>query len=182
MDASGLSDLDDGSMAGTYMEDITAYFRAMAEDWNVKLIAGSIISFLANWFGEDWWMVETLFLLIFADCALGLFSAIRFEGHLNGRRLHDGVIKFLAYAISIVFVWLVQEIARHSLGFTLPILAVFAAYQSLTEIKSIARHLERNGLKMPDLFHRVTSGVEDKVEEKLDEVLPESKDDKHEAD
>ena len=166
--------LDDDMGAETYMEDLTTYAKAMLDDWGVKLTVGGIAAFLAEWFGEDWWMIETLFCLIAADLCLGLFSALRFEGKLSGRRLHGGITKFAAYAVSIILVWLVQEITLHSLGLRLPILAVFAAYQSLTEIKSISRHLERNGMKMPSLFHRVTKGIEGKIDGKIDDILPDN--------
>lgn len=168
--------------AETYMQDIHSWVTALIEDWDIKLAVSAVIAFFAEIFGQDWWLIECLFFLLVADCALGIFSALHFDGKLSSRRLHDGVVKFAAYAASIILVWLVQEVCRHAIPVQLPVLAVYAGYQSLTEIKSVARHLERLGLKMPTLFHRVTSGAEEKVEQKLDEVLPESKDATHEAD
>ena len=161
--------------AETYMQDLHSWATALIEDWDVKLAVSAVIAFFAEIFGQD---IECLFCLLVADCALGIFSALRFDGKLSSRRLHDGVVKFAAYAASIILVWLVQEVCRHAIPVQLPVLAVYAGYQSLTEIKSVARHLERLGLKMPKLFHRVTSGAEEKVEEKIDQILPEDKDGK----
>lgn len=177
MDASHLDAADDMG-AETYMEDIHSWVTALLEDWDIKLCLSAVVAFFAETFGEDWWLIECLFFLLVADCALGIFSALRFDGKLSSRRLHDGVVKFAAYAASIILVWLVQEVCRHAIPVQLPVLAVYAGYQSLTEIKSVARHLERLGLKMPALFHRVTTGAEEKVEEKIDEILPEDKDGK----
>ena len=159
--------------AETYMQDFRTWIQALTDDWDTKLCISAVMAFFANIFGEDWWLIECLFCLLIADCALGIFSAFRFDGHLNGRRLHDGLVKFAAYAISIILVWLVQEICRRSIPVALPVMAVYAGYQSLTEIKSIARHLERLGLKMPALFHRLTDAGVEKVEKKADEIAPE---------
>lgn len=157
--------------AETYMQDLHSWATALIEDWDIKLAVSAVIAFFAEVFGEDWWLIECLFFLLVADCALGIFSALHFDGKLSSRRLHDGVVKFGAYAASIVLVWLVQEICRRAIPVQLPVLAVYAGYQSLTEIKSVARHLERLGLKMPALFHKVTNGVENKIEERVDESL-----------
>lgn len=167
--------------AETYMQDIQTWFQALAEDWDVKLAVSAVVAFFAEIFGQDWWLIECLFFLLVADCALGIGSALHFDGKLSGRRLHDGVVKFAAYAASIVLVWLVQEICRHAIPVQLPVLAVYAGYQSLTEIKSVARHLERLGIKMPVLFHRVTTGVQEKVDDKVDEMLPDNKDGKDDS-
>lgn len=172
------SDVDDDMGAETYMQDISSWMTAFLEDWNIKLCLSTVIAFFASVFGEDWWLIECLFFLLVADCALGIGSALHFNGKLSSRRLHDGVVKFAAYAVSIILVWLVQEICRRTIPVPLPVLAVYAGYQSLTEIKSVARHLERLGLKMPKLFHRVTSGAEEKVEEKIDQILPDVPDTK----
>ena len=160
----------------TYMQDFQSWIAALIEDWNIKLCLSAVIAFFAELFGQDWWLIECLFFLLVTDCALGIFSALRFDGKLSARRLHDGIVKFAAYAISIILVWLVQEICRRSIPVALPVLAVYAGYQSLTEIKSIARHLERLGMKMPALFHRLTDAGTDKVEQKVDEIAPEKND------
>lgn len=164
----------------TYLEAIQSWFSTMAEDWNIKIVAGGAMAFLADWFGEDWWMVSMLLTLVFADLLLGLASAIKFNGGLSGRRLHQGIVKFLAYASAIVLVWLVQEISLRSLHVNFPVLALFAAYQALTEISSITRHLERLGIKMPALLHKIAEGGKQKVDEHIDNALgnPEKKEEK----
>ena len=166
-------DADQDMGAETYMEDIQSWVAALLEDWNLKLAVSAVVTFFAELFGSDWWLIECLFCLLVTDCALGIFTALKFDGKLSARRLHDGVVKFAAYAVSIILVWLVQEICRRSIPVALPVLAVYAGYQSLTEIKSIARHLERLGMKMPALFHRLADAGTDKVEEKVDEIAPE---------
>ena len=168
-------DMDDMGVE-TYMQDVQSWISALVEDWDFKLAISTVLTFLAELFGSDWWLIECLFCLLVADCALGIFSALKFDGKLSARRLHDGIVKFAAYAISIILVWLVQEICRRSIPVALPVLAVYAGYQSLTEIKSIARHLERLGMKMPALFHRLANGAQEQADERLDEVLPEKKD------
>ncbi len=162
----------DDYLGETIMQDLQTWIHAALEDWNVKLSVGAVLAFFAKVFGEDWWLIECLFALLLTDLCLGLFCALRFDGRLSGRRLHDGVVKFAAYAVSIILVWLVQEICRRTIPVALPVMAIYAGYQSLTEIKSIAKHFERLGIRMPALFHRVTTGTEAKVEEKIDELLP----------
>ena len=167
----------DGFMgAETYMQDLTAWMQALIDDWNIKLCLSSVMAFFTSVFGTDSWLIECLFFLLLADLCLGITCALRFDGCLSGRRLHDGVIKFGAYAASIVLVWLVQEICRHAIPVDLPVLAIYAAYQSLTEVKSVSKHLERLGLKMPALFHRIAGGAEDKIEEVIEENLTKHKD------
>ena len=168
----GLSSAADDMGVETYMQDFHSWITAFLEDWNIKLCLSAVIAFFADVFGQDWWLIECLFFLLLADLCLGIGSALHFDHKLSARRLHDGVVKFAAYAISIILVWLVQEICRRTFPFELPVLAIYAGYQSLTEIKSIARHMERLGLKMPALFHRVTQGAEEKAEEKIDSFLP----------
>ncbi len=162
----------------TYVEAAQAWLGTLAEDWSVKLAAGSAITFLASWFGDDWWLVSVLLGLIFADLVLGLASAWHFNGGLSGKRLHQGVVKFIAYALAIVLVWLVQQITLHSLPVSLPVLALFSAYQSLTEISSIVRHLERLGLRMPPLLTRITDAGTHHVDERIDSVLSKKQQDK----
>ena len=154
---------------------MNTYIAALLENWNIKLAIGTSVTFLASFFGEDAWLIAVLFGLIFADLVLGITSAIRYGKGLSGKRLHGGMIKFLSYGASIVLVWLVQEIVLRSLHLELPVLAVFAAYQCLTELSSVTRHLERLGLKMPKLLHRLTEAGTKKVDEKLDNVLGEEK-------
>lgn len=172
--------------AETYMQDLHSWATALIEDWDVKLAVSAVVTFFADVFGQDWWLIECLFFLLFTDLCLGIGSALHFDHKLSARRLHDGIVKFAAYAISIILVWLVQEICRRTFPFELPVLAIYAGYQSLTEIKSIARHLERLGLKMPALFHTVTQGVEQKIDDKIDETFqpkdqPEQKENKTDA-
>lgn len=165
----------DGDMgAETYMQDLKTWAQAFWDDWNIKLCVSSVMTFFAELFGEDWWLIQCLFVLLLSDLCLGIFSALKFDGHLSGRRLHDGVVKFAAYAVSIILVWLVQEICRRTVPVDIPVMGIYAGYQSLTEIKSIARHFERLGITMPKLFHRVTNGVGDSIDKKLDEKLPEA--------
>lgn len=163
--------------AETYMQDLKTWVQAFWDDWNIKLCISAVLTFFAELFGEDWWLIQCLFVLLLSDLCLGIFSALKFDGHLSGRRLHDGVVKFAAYAVSIILVWLVQEICRRTIPFNVPVMGIYAGYQSLTEIKSIARHLERLGLKMPALFHRVADAGVDKVEKKIEEALPDNRND-----
>ena len=158
-------------MTTTYYEAASAWLASMADNWSIKLALGTATAFLADVFGEDLWLITVLFCLIVADFSLGMLSALKRTGGLDGRRLHGGMVKFIAYAAAIILVWLVQEICIRSIHIELPILAVFAAYQSLTELSSVTRHLERLGLKMPALLHRITSGGAKKMDEKIDEVL-----------
>ena len=79
----------------------------MLESWDIKLVIGSIITFFAGWFGEDAWLVAVLIGLVTADTTLGLLSAAVFNGKLSGKRLHQGIVKFAAYAAAILLVWLV---------------------------------------------------------------------------
>lgn len=160
--------------AETYMQDLKTWAQAFWDDWNVKLCISAVMTFFAELFGQDWWLIQCLFILLLTDLCLGIFSALRFDGHLSGRRLHDGIVKFAAYAVSIILVYLVQEICRRTIPFDVPVMGIYAGYQSLTEIKSIARHLERLGLKMPALFHRVADAGVDKVEKKIEETLPDN--------
>ena len=155
----------------TYIEALQSWMTALLESWDTKLIIGSVITFFAGWFGEDAWLVAVLIGLVTADTALGLLSAVVFNGKLSGKRLHQGIVKFAAYAAAILLVWLVQEITVKVVPIELPVLALFAAYQSLTEISSIARHLDRLGVKMPALLLRILDAGKAKVDEKLDDAL-----------
>lgn len=172
--------MDDDYGVNTYMQDFQTFFQSMVEDWNVKLIGSGFIAFCAEIFGQDWWLIQCLFALIFADCALGMISAKMHNGCLSSRRLHDGIVKIMAYCLSIILVWLVQEIAIRSLPVQLPVMALYAGYQSLTEIKSISRHLERLGFAMPALFHKVANGVNDKLDKAVEDVLPDTNKNNHE--
>ena len=158
-------------MPNTYVEAIQAWFASMAESWSLKLAAGSVMALLTAWFSEDAWLIAVLLCLIAVDTLLGMVSAVAFEKKLSGKRLHQGIIKYLAYAASIVMVWLVQEISIHSLPIQLPVLAVFAAYQSLTEMSSIARHLNRLGIKLPALLIRILDAGTSVASEKTDALL-----------
>lgn len=158
-------------MHSTYIEAIQSWFASMTENWSLKLAAGSCVVFFSGWFGEDAWIIAVLFGLIVADTVLGLLSAIMFDGKLSGRRLHQGLVKFLAYAAAIVMVWLVQEISAKVIPIELPVLAIFAAYQALTEMSSITRHFDRLGIKMPALLLRILDAGKKKADDKLDNVL-----------
>jgi toxin secretion/phage lysis holin len=150
------------------MINFTNFINAMTEAAYMKSITTAIIVTLTEFFGKDWWIIRMLIILIFVDTVLGIFSAIRFQHKLSSEKLHGGVIKMMAYSLAIILVWIVQEISLRTIPFELPILAFFAGYQSLTEIKSISNHLERNGLIMPSLFHRLTNTVENKMNEELE--------------
>lgn len=154
----------------TYMQDFHSWFQAFVDDWNIKLAISAVMAFFSEIFGEDWWLIQCLLILLVADCALGIFSAWHFDHELNARRLHDGMVKFLAYAIAIILVWVVQEICFRVIPVAIPVMGVFAGYQSLTEIKSVVKHLERLGIKMPSLFHKLTESSADKVEDQLNEL------------
>lgn len=158
-------------MLNTYIEAFKSWLGSMSENWSPKLLAGGIMAFLTGWFGEDAWLIAVLLCLIVADTVLGLASAVAFDGKLSGKRLHQGLVKFLAYAAAIIMVWLVQEISSKTLPIELPVLAIFAAYQALTEMSSIARHFDRMGIKMPALLLRILDAGKKKADSKLDDVL-----------
>lgn len=158
-------------MPNTYVEALQSWLAAMTEAWDVKLVAGAVITFFANWFGEDSWLVAVLFGMVALDTALGMLSALKLSGQLSGKRLHQGMVKFGAYAAAIVLVWLVQEITLKVVPIELPVLSAFAAYQALTEISSVVRHLDRLGIKMPALLLRILDAGKGKVDEKLNNVL-----------
>ena len=176
---SGYCEVEPCSVWETIVQDFHAYITAFMEDWNLKLALSACVTFFANLFGEDWWLIQCLFLMLGIDFMFGVICAYHFDGRLSARKLHDGAIKFLAYAVSIILVWIVQEICLRTLPIGIPVMGVYAGYQTLTEIKSVSRHLERLGVKMPALFHHVTTGIGQHIEDKFDDAVThkEGKDD-----
>lgn len=150
-----------------YMINYVNFTNSMVDGALVKSVFSAICLSLANFFGADWWIIKMLLILIFADFTLGMVSAIKIHRRLSGQRLHDGVIKVIAYCTAIILTWTVQEIVLHTIPVELPILAFFAGYQSLTEIQSISRHLSKIGIPMPKLFFNLTNRIEASLDKKL---------------
>ena len=137
-------------------------------DFEIKTYIASISTIFAEVLGKDAWMVALLIYLMLADLVLGVLSAYKRDRALSGKRLHEGMLKFLAYGATIVLVYLVQEIIHRVVPIQIPLLSLFPAYQALTEIKSISRHLKRLGLPIPKIFDDVVARSDDKVKRILD--------------
>lgn len=148
---------------------IEQYIQSLIENaWLKGCISGILVG-LAEFFDKDWWMIRTMLILIVLDFIFGVITGYKKDRCLSLKKLRNGFFKLLAYNISVIVVWLAQEIVTRSVGLDLPILSFFAGYQSLTELTSVTRHIDELGIRLPIfvkvIFLRYQKQIEDKVQE-----------------
>lgn len=151
-----------------------SYLSSLVEYAQEKLIGSAILVFCADFFGKDWWMIRTMFILVIIDFILGVIRGYKEDYKLSLVKLRNGFVKLVAYNLSVILVWLCQEIVTRSVGLDIPILGFFSGYQSLTELTSITRHLDSLGIKLPLLVKLIFVKYEKQIGSKIDQELDSS--------
>lgn len=153
---------------GRYMTLFDNYILAALNDSVLKAYFSGFLVTFSEFFGADWWVIESLFLVIFVDFILGITYALKTRHSLDGTKLHEGLVKFLVYIIFIILAWYLDQLTAYILHIHVPVLAFLAGYQALTEVKSISKHLSHFGFKMPAVLNRAFTLTEQKLDHNLE--------------
>lgn len=155
----------------TYIPYFWSYIHSMIENYELKSFIAFMMTYLSTFFGVNWWIIQMLFILIFCDFVMGFIAGVKTKGQISLAKMHHGILKFLAYAVTIVMVLYMEEMVKFSVHLEIPLLALYATYQCVTEMSSIAKHLLILGLPLPQLFVKLLVKSRDKIDDTIDDAL-----------
>lgn len=148
--------------------NLTNFLEQMTDMAEIKIYIATLLTVLSQVFGDAWYIIQFLFLFLFMDFILGFYYAIKHH-KFSLKKFKEGSNKLLGYCISIILVYLTQEIVAQSFV-RIPLLAWFSGYQCVTEILSMTKHLHRFGIKLPSSLHRILIEVESKFDVAIEEI------------
>lgn len=160
------------------MQEFSHYIDQFFESWQGKLMLSTILTTASQLveqfgatFGADTFLVLLLFCLVWLDLGLGIVVAVR-TGSFTYATVGQGIIKLPIYCLYLFLIGSIGVSIEHSISLTLPLLNLFIAYLTASEVFIIVKQLQILGVKVPPLLLFVVRGAKFRFENTVRKNLP----------
>lgn len=138
---------------GDDVQSFSHYTQQLFDLWPQKLVIGSIIGTICQFFYIEPAILTTWLFALVLDFALGVAVGIKNDRRLDRVKWQKGVIKIFSY---ILFLGIIAECSKSFnissvalFGVSVPWMIILMSAMTITEFSSIARNLELLGFRMP---------------------------------
>lgn len=147
------------------MQELSYYIDQLFDSWQGKLMLSTILTALSQLveqfgatFGADTFLVLLLFVLVWMALGLGILVAVK-KRRFDYSTVGQGILKLPLYCLYLFLIGSIGVSIEHSISIALPLLNLFIAYLTASEVFIIVRQLQTLGVKVPPLLLFVVRGA-----------------------